>query len=35
MRKFKPRERKSGLRDAKLIIIAAEGAKTENVILPT
>ncbi|MBZ0279224.1 MAG: RloB family protein [Anaerolineae bacterium] len=30
MRKFKPRERKSGLRDAKLIIIAAEGAKTEK-----
>jgi RloB-like protein len=29
-RKFKPRERKSGFRDARLIIIAAEGTQTEK-----
>lgn len=29
-RKFKPRERKSKVRDAKLIIIAAEGTQTEK-----
>ncbi len=30
MRIFKPRERKSGFRDARLIIIAAEGTRTEK-----